>query len=438
MQPVAQREAVTAIRAALLTFSGDPFLDGPDVARRYESDAIVAMADGRIIDCGPAADVMRRLPSGTPVTHYSNALISAGFIDAHVHYPQLPVIGAGGKPLLDWLTAYTFPAEARFADIGYARPIAARYVDENLRHGITTAAVFGTVHRQSVDALFEESERRGLRMIAGKVLMDRNAPAALLDTPKRGYDESKALIARWHGRGRLAYAVTPQFAATSTPEQLEAAAALWHETPDAYLHSRRQRSGSAMDRRALSGARALPRRLRGTRVARAPRAVCTASISTMPICNGCTIRRRRSRTVRRRTIFGSGLFSLHRARRAASRPVALATDLGGGTARCCARCRRPARSRDWHPLSPSCAWWLATRGAAEALDLGARVGSVDVGRDADLVVIDLASTPLIDFRMRYADSIDEALAVQFALGDDRAIRATYVAGRLAWDRDAGS
>src|SRR5436190_3595439 len=228
MEPLAQREAVTAIRAALLTFSGDPFLADPDAVRVYESDAIVAMADGRIVDCGPADAVLSRLPPGTSVTRYANALISAGFIDAHVHYPQLPVIGAGGKPLLDWLTAYTFPAEARFADIDYARTVAARYVKENLRHGITTAAVFGTVHPQSVDALFEESERHDLRMIAGKVLMDRNAPAALLDTPRRGYDESKALIARWHGRGRLAYAITPRFAATSTAAQLEAAAALWH------------------------------------------------------------------------------------------------------------------------------------------------------------------------------------------------------------------
>ena len=146
--------ASTAIRAALVTFAGDPFED--EGALRYESDAIVAMAGGRIVECGPAAEVAPRLPAGTRVTRYPNALISAGFIDAHVHYPQLPVIGAGGKPLLEWLAAYTFPAEARFGDIDYARPIVARYLDENLRHGITTSAVYGTVHQASVDALFEE------------------------------------------------------------------------------------------------------------------------------------------------------------------------------------------------------------------------------------------------------------------------------------------
>ena len=157
MEAGERRQPVCAIRAALLTFTGDPF--GDDTARRYESDAIVAMANGRIVDCGPSALVTQRLPPETSVTHYPGALISAGFIDAHVHYAQLPVIGAGGKPLLQWLTAYTFPAEARFHDIDYARPIAARYLDENLRHGITTAAVYGTVHRESVEARFGEAQR---------------------------------------------------------------------------------------------------------------------------------------------------------------------------------------------------------------------------------------------------------------------------------------
>ena len=180
MTPRERGDAI-AIRGALITFDGDPLLGGMGM-RRYERDAIVVMANGRIVDCGATADVASRLGPDTPVTHYDQGLISAGFIDAHVHYPQLPVIGAGGKALLEWLTDYTFPAEARFGDIDYARPIAARYLDENLRNGITTAAVFGTVHAASVDALLEEADRRGMRLIAGKVLMDRHAPAELLDT----------------------------------------------------------------------------------------------------------------------------------------------------------------------------------------------------------------------------------------------------------------
>ena len=434
--------ALTAIRGALLTFTGDPFFDDA-AAVRYDSDAIVAMANGRIVDCGPASDVMPRLPPRTPIVHYPGALVSAGFVDAHVHYPQLPVIGAGGKPLLEWLTAYTFPAEARFGDIDYARPIAARYLDENLRHGITTAAVFGTVHPQSVDALFEEAERRGMRMIAGKVLMDRNAPAELLDTATRGYDDSKALASRWHGRGRFAYAVTPRFAATSTPAELEAASTLWHETPGAYLQSHiaenvaevswiaslypaHARYLDVYDHFDLLGRRAVYahgihlddgdfRRLHESQTA----------LAHCPTSNN---------------FLGSGLFSLHRARER-QRPVhvALATDLGGGTSFSMLRTMQAAcevAQLGGHPLPPLGAWWLATRGAAEALDQNDHIGTIEPGRDADLVVIDLHSTPLIDFRMRYVRDIDEAIAVQLALGDDRAIRATYVAGRLAWDRDA--
>ena len=443
MQPAQPRGAVTAIRAALLTFTGDPFLEGAEATRRYESDAIVVMADGRIVDCGAASDVQRRLPSDTPVTHYANALISAGFIDAHVHYPQLSVIGAGGKPLLDWLTAYTFPAEARFSDVAHAREVAARYLDENLRNGITTAAVFGTVHATSVDALFEESARRDMRMIGGKVLMDRNAPPGLLDTATSGYDESKALIGRWHGRDRLAYAITPRFAATSTPAQLEAAGALWRETPGAYLHSHVAENVAEVEwigalypsharyldvyaQFGLLGRRALY--AHGIHLDDADFQLLHESQTAIAHCPTSN------------NFLGSGLFSMHRARDP-RRPVhvALATDLGGGTTFSMLRTMQAASEvaqLGGHPLSPSSAWWLATRGAAEALDLGERIGAVEPGRDADLVVIDLHSTPLIDFRMQYIHGIEEALAVQFALGDDRAIRATYIAGHLAWDRDA--
>ena len=432
----------TAIRGALLTFDGDPFVDDTQ-ARRYEPDAIVAMADGRIVDCGAADVVAARLPPDTPITRYRDALISAGFIDAHVHYPQLPVIGAGGKPLLEWLTSHTFPAEARYADIDYARDVAVRYVDENLRHGITTAAVFGTVHPQSIDALFDECARRGMRMIGGKALMDRHAPVDLLDTASRGYDESKALIARWHRRDRLAYAITPRFAATSTPEQLEAAAALWRETPGAYLQSHVAENRAEVewiaslfpndaryldvyDRFGLLGKRAIyAHGIHLDDVDFARLAETGTALAHCPTSNN---------------FLGSGLFALHRAR-TPSGPVnvALGTDLGAGTSFSMLRTMQAASEvahLQGRPLSPLRAWWLATQGAARALDLDDAIGTVAPGREADLVVIDLCSTPLIDFRMRDVERIDDALAVQMALGDDRAIRATYVHGRLAWDRDA--
>ena len=434
---------ITAIRGALLTFSGDPFLADPQQVRRYERDGIVAMSEGRILDCGAAPDVLRRVPPETPVTHYADAMISAGFVDAHVHYPQLSVIGAGGKPLLEWLAAYTFPAEARYADAGYARTVADRYLDENLRNGITTAAVFGTVHPASIDALFEAAQPRDLRLIAGKVLMDRNAPAGVLDTATRGYDESKALIDRWHRRDRFAYAITPRFAATSSPAQLEAAAALWHETPGAYLQSHVAENGAEIawiaalfpdharyldvySHYGLLGRRAIY--AHGIHLDEADFRLLHASRTSLAHCPTSN------------NFLGSGLFALHRARDAA-RPVdvALATDVGGGTGLSMLRTMQAASEvaqLQGHPLSPTCAWWMATQGAARALDLDAEIGTIEPGREADLVVVDMRSTPLIDFRMRDVEDVDEALAVQMALGDDRAIRATYVRGRLAWDRDA--
>ncbi|HVJ75971.1 MAG TPA: guanine deaminase, partial [Casimicrobiaceae bacterium] len=231
-------DAVVALRGPMLAWRGDPFVVGARRALAYEPDAIVAMAQGRIVAAGPAASVRRTLPPGTSVETLPPAsLMLPGFVDCHVHYPQLPVTGSHGTQLLDWLERYTFPAEASFADARVARRVARDYLDENLRQGITTAAVFCTVHAGSVDALMREAAARSLRLIAGKVLMDRHAPRALRDTARRGYDESRSLIARWHGRGRLGYAITPRFAVTSSPAQLEAAGALWREHPGCWMQS---------------------------------------------------------------------------------------------------------------------------------------------------------------------------------------------------------
>jgi guanine deaminase len=433
---------VTAIRGALVTFSGDPFVDGVAATRHFESDAIVAMAGGRIVDCGAARDVSARLPAGTPVVAYANALITAGFIDGHVHYPQIPVIGAGGKNLLDWLADYTFPIERRYADAGYAREVARVYLAENLRHGITTAAVFGTVHPSSVNVLFEEALALQMRMIAGKVLMDRNAPDDLVDTAQQGYDDSKALLDRWHGKGRLAYAITPRFAVTSSPAQLEAAGALKRLHPEAYVQSHLSENEAEVawvrklfpERKSyvdvyahfgLTGHRTIFghgihlddadfRFLHETKTA----------LAHCPTSNN---------------FLGSGHFNLKAAMQA-ERPVrvALATDLGGGTNFSMLRTMQAAyevAQMSGYALPPSCALFMATCGAARALDLDDRIGSIAPGREADITVLDLKSTPLIEFRMRHARDFDEMLAVQMALGDDRAIRATYIAGRLAYRRD---
>ncbi|HKP66229.1 MAG TPA: guanine deaminase, partial [Casimicrobiaceae bacterium] len=227
----------TALRGTALTFKDDPFQVGGEASAHVESDALVLMQDGRIAAFGAFDALKDQLPAGTVVTSYEDALILPGFVDTHVHYPQTGIIGSYGRQLIDWLDDYTYVAEQRFADAAHAREIAKAFLRECVRAGTTSAMVYCTVHPQSVDAFFEEAEAIGARMIAGKVLMDRNAPAALLDTPQLGYDESKALIRRWHGKNRLRYAITPRFAATSSPAQMEITGALWKEHPDAYLQS---------------------------------------------------------------------------------------------------------------------------------------------------------------------------------------------------------
>jgi len=426
-RPVRAREmpesTVVALRGAMIAWRGDPFEVGARRALRYEPDAIVAMSDGRIVHAGPASHVLRALPPRTAVERLpSGSLMMPGFVDAHVHYPQLPVIASHGAQLLDWLRDYTFPSEAAFADGRIASRVARAYLDENLRQGITTAAVFCTVHAGSVDALMREAGRRGLRMIAGKVLMDRHAPRALRDTAKRGYDESKALLARWHGRGRLGYAITPRFAVTSSPAQLENRGEIaWVRK----LYPRARDYVDVYERYGLLGRRAIYGH--GIHLAeREWRALAEsgAAIAHCPTSN---------------LFLGSGLFRWDRAKKP-GRPVdvALATDVGGGTTlsflRTMGAAYEIAQLGGW-PMPAAHAFWLATQGGARALGLASRIGNLAAGHEADLVVLDLASTPMIAQRMARVRDIDEALFVQMTLGDDRAIRQAWIAGRKLHDRD---
>jgi guanine deaminase len=435
---------VTAIRGPALTYTGDPFQQGLDETMRYEPDAIVAMADGRITEFGPARAVRPKLPRGTKVEDYGrDALILAGFVDTHVHYPQTGIIGAFGTQLLDWLNRYTFVAEQRFADKRHARAVARTFLGEALRNGVTTAAVFCTVHPQSADAFFEESAKLGLRMIAGKVLMDRNAPAALCDSAQRGYDESKALIGKWHGRGRSMYAITPRFAASSTPEQLEAAGALRREHPDCFVQSHisenlaevewvkqlyPERSGylDVYGRYGLLGRRTIYGH--GIHLTEAELARIHETGTAIAHCPTSNF------------FLGSGAFDLGRAtRKERSVRVGLATDVGGGTTLSILQTLNEAykaAQMNGYALSAGRAFYLATRGSARALDLEDTIGSLAPGMEADLVVLDLKSTPLIAFRMKHAADLAEALSVQMTLGDDRAVRATYVAGKRVYTRPA--
>jgi guanine deaminase len=425
-------ETSRIVRGRILTFTGDSAEGSP--ARLYIENGAVLVADGRIEAVGEACEVLSRAPVDVPVDDHSGCLVTPGFIDAHIHYPQTQVIGSYGAQLLDWLHNYTFVEEQKFADPDHCERIAEFFLDELFRCGTTTAMVYCTVHPQSVDAFFAAAERRGARMIAGKTMMDRDAPEALTDTAERGYDESKALIERWSRRGRLDYAVTPRFAVTSTQAQLEAAGALAREFPRTYVQTHLDENRNEIDlvarlfpgthtylevyeRAGLLG----PRSVFGhcIHLADSEVAALAASRSVAAFCPTSNL------------FLGSGLFDEARLRSAGVR-VALATDVGGGTSYSMLRTAAEGykvlqlNSQSW---AASEAFYRMTLGNARALSLDNRIGSIEAGKEADLVVLDARATPAMAHRMESADgNLDVELFALITMGDDRAVRQTYVAG----------
>ena len=416
----------TLITGLLLRFSGDPFQGPWQDAVRIEDGAVLLEGD-RIASVGPDIDApaARRLA-------FPGHLICPGFVDAHAHYPQTAIIASWGKRLIDWLEGYTFPEEARFADRNYADEIAGRYLDTILDHGTTAVASFCTVHPGSVDALFEAAATRGMAVAAGKVCMDRNARGDVLDTPERAYDESRALIEAWHGTGRARYAITPRFAPTSTPEQLEVLGALWAEFPDCLMqtHLSEQLEEIAWvralfpkardyldvyERFGLLGARALFGHAIHLERREADRlAEVGAAVVHCPTSN---------------TFIGSGLFDMGAARRMR---VGLATDTGGGSSfsmlRTMAAAYEIAQLRG-QALHPAQLLWLATQGSARALHLGEEIGALQAGLAGDLVVLDLDSTPAIAQRARRAEQVWDRVFPTLMMGDDRAVAAVWAQGR---------
>lgn len=430
-----RRSGLKALRGRLAWFQADPFLTDPATAMVHEPDGAVVWRDGVIVASGPADTVLKAFDEPVEVEHHPDAVITAGFVDTHVHYVQTGMIGARGKPLLDWLNDHTFPAEAELADPAKARAMAEVFCEELIRNGTTTAMVFCTSHPASVDALFEAASRRNLRLAAGKVLMDRNAPDALLDTPQSGYDQSKALIERWHGKGRNLYAITPRFAPTSSDAQLEAAGALWREHPGVLVqtHISENPDEIAAVKRLFPDARDYfdvyaRRGLAG------PGAVFAHGVhlSEDELCRCHETGTALSHCPTSNLFLGSGLFPLSRAKDP-RRPVkvGLGTDIGAGTSFSLLKTLDEAGKVAQllgTPLDAVRALYLATLGGAEAMGLQDRIGSFRPGREADLVVLDPRATPLLAFRSARAGSLEELLAVLMTLGDDRAVKATYVAG----------
>ncbi len=422
-------------RGQVLSFTADPG-DGTDPgSHRYFPDGALLVVNGKIAALGPAPAILAT-SAGAPVIEHGRNLLLPGFIDNHIHYAQTDVIAAGGRQLLDWLEDYTFVEEKRFAQATHASQVAEFFLDELARNGTTTATVFCTVHAASVDAFFSAAARRGLCMIAGKVLMDRHAPENLCDSPASADRESRELLERWHGQDRLHYAITPRFAATSSEAQLRVAGTLAGDFPDAYIHSH-----LAENHDEISWVRSLFPAARsyldvydhyGLLRERSIYAHCIhldaddrrrmrESGATAAFCPTSNL------------YLGSGLFDLA-ATDAAGMMFSIATDVGGGSSfsmlRTFDEARKVARLQG-QDLSPLRAFYLATLGAARCLRLDDRIGRLELGMEADFIVLDLEATPLIARRTAAARSVSDLLRVFMTLGDDRAIKATYICGREA-------
>ncbi len=423
-----------AFRSSILHCLSDPGEAANSSAIEYFEDGLLVVEDGHVLQAGDAAVLLPQLPAETRAIDYRGKLIVPGFVDCHVHFPQLDIIASYGEQLLDWLHRYAYPAEARFADPDYAREVANVFVEQLLVNGTTTALVFGTVHPHSADAIFEAAAARDMRLIAGKVLMDCNCPAGLRDEAAGGIAESRALIERWHGKGRLGYAITPRFALTSTPSQLEAAGQLAAEYPDVWVHTHLAENRDEVD----EIARRYPERssyldvydhfglLRERSVFAHCLHMSDSDRSSMAARGGAAAFCPTSNL-----FLGSGLFDLS-AMRAAGVRCGLGTDVGGGTSLSLLRTASEAYKvlhLQEHTLPATRALYLATLGAAEALYLDDRIGNFLPGKEADFVVLDASGSDLAGRRVAAAGTVDEALFAMIMLGDDRHVSATYVRGR---------
>lgn len=420
------------ILGQILTFTADPFAEGLSAARHIPHGAV--LVEGGKVQAVGEASALRAAHPAARVTDYGKALISAGFIDAHVHYPQTAIIASWGKRLIDWLNAYTFPEEMRFADPAYADQMANRYCELTLAHGTTSFCSFATIHPASVDAIMGAAQRRGQRIWTGKTCMDRNAPEALRDTAQSAYDDSKALLAKWHGVDRLSYVITPRFSPTSTPDQLAAMGALWAENPTCLMQTHLSEQTDEIDwvkslfpkaRDYLDTYESFGLLGKGglyghaihlTEREKSRLREVDASLIHCPTSN---------------TFIGSGLFDMG-GLTATGHRVGLATDTGGGSSFSMLRTMAAAyevgqlRGR---PLHPAELWWLATAGSARALHADSRIGTIAPGMEADLVIVNLASTAAIEQATRRAGDIWQAIFPTIMMGDDRAIHATWVNGK---------
>ena len=426
------------LRGRILSFTAEP--QGPDDADayRYIEDGALLIADGIIVASGSYDAVMAN--AGVPeIIDHRPHLLMAGFIDTHIHFPQVQVIASWGAQLLDWLNTYTFPEETRFVDPSHSTEMARRFYDQMIANGTTTAVAYCSVHKTSAEAYFSEAERRNMRMIGGKVMMDRNAPDGLRDTPQDSYDDTKALIAKWHGKGRAHYAITPRFAITSTPEQMEMAGILASEHPDCYVqtHLSENHDEIAYTAELYPQARDYldvyqsygllsPKALLGHSIHLNTREIdAFVDTGAHPVfCPTSNL------------FLGSGLFD-DAGLRGRGISIAIATDVGAGTSYSMLQTLNEGykvlqlQNQSLHPLR---AFHWITRGNAVSLGLEDKIGTLEVGTEADVIVLNSRATEAMALRSERVTDLFQELFVLQMMGDDRAIEQTYVAGHALKER----
>lgn len=422
-----------AYRGEILHFIDDPSRSGAQNSYEYFSDGLLVIEEGRVKQLGNHHDIAATLPPEIAITEYKNGLITPGFIDMHTHYPQAEMMASYGEQLLDWLEGYTYPTELRYSDFDYAIKIADFFTNELLDNGTTTAMVFGTVHSASVDAFFEIAQSKKLRMICGKVMMDRNAPTALLDNPDSSYQQSKTLISKWHGLDRLQYAVTPRFAPSCSAAQLDMAARLLKEFPDVYLQTHLAENPAEIawvkslfpesehylgvyDDHQLLRRRSVF--AHGVHLCDDEHQRLTQTQSAVAFCPTSNL------------FLGSGLFNMQQAE-GFGYHVGLATDIGAGTSFSMLRTMAEAykiQQLRGESLCPFKSFYLATLGAARALDMEPVIGNFNVGKEADFVFLNYAATPLLKLKISRCTTLQQKLFALIILGDDRTVSATHVLG----------